>query len=79
MNIVTDKTKVKGGGWFRFNREQNSFIFYGDSHDLGKASLEDIKSCVESDKVFRTKSKICSIANDFKFGYDTGSEIIWLN
>ena len=44
--IVNNQNKVTGGGWFRFDSSSNAYTFYGESHDYGKAKLEDIKECV---------------------------------
>ena len=74
--IATDHSKVKGGGWFR--REENKFIFYGDSQDFGKAKIEDIQECIKSGNVFSNKMLLYSIADKHTFAYDTGSEIIEL-
>jgi len=76
--IVKDKAKVKGGGWFYFDSSSKSYIFYGDSEDFGKATLEDIKECVWNDKVFRNPPKNRSLAGHYKFYYDSGVEIIEL-
>jgi len=75
--LATDKTKVTGGGWFSFN--DDTFIFYGNSHDFGEASIESIKDAIAEDKVFTNKYKRHSIAKKFKFIYDTKFEIIPLN
>jgi hypothetical protein len=72
--LVTDHTKVKGGGWFRF--KDGTFTFYGDSHDLGAATFEDIKHCVETGNVFTNTRCHLSIATKYKFFYDTQSEVI---
>jgi len=77
--LVTDKEKVHGGGWYKVDLEKKIFTFYGDSHDFGQASLEDVKKAVEEDKVFTNPYLTHSIAKDFKFKYDTGSELIDLN
>ena len=77
--LVTDKLNVKGGGWFRYIIETNTFIFHGDSNDFGRASLEDIKKCVEAKKVFRDRLKHRNISDRHNFAYDTGTEIINLN
>lgn len=77
--LVTDKNKVKGGGWFKYDSSKNMFIFFGDSHEFGQAKLEDVKKCVEEDKVFTNPHLTHSIAKNFKFKYDTGSELIELN
>lgn len=76
-DLVTDKEKVQGGGWFRF--KDDSFIFHGDSHEFGRAKLEDIQKAVEEDKVFTNSYLTHSIAKKHKFLYDTQSEIIELN
>ena len=78
-DLVTDKEKVKGGGWFKFNRENNSVTFSGDSHDFGRAKLEDIQKAVDEDKVFTNPYLTHSIAKKHKFFYDIGSELIELN
>ena len=75
--LVIDPTKVKGGGWFRF--ENGAFTLYGESHDLGAATFEDIKRCVESGNVYSNPTCSFPIANKYKFFYDTQSEIIPLN
>lgn len=76
--LVTDKTKVKGGGWFKFRSDTNTFIFFGSSFDFGKASLEDVKSCVDNGKVFSNKLKTHTIAGNYNFYYSTGSETVQL-
>ena len=75
-DIVTDKTKVKGGGWFRFLQHTDMFVFYGDSNDFGAAKFEDIKKCVEDGKVFSDNRLYRNISDKHNFGYDTGTEII---
>ena len=74
--LVTDKTKVKGGGWFAF--KNNTFIFRGDSHEYGKAKFEDIKNCVDKGNVFTNPSLVWPIADAHNFAYDNGLEIITL-
>jgi hypothetical protein len=77
--LVTDETKVKGGGWFKFDQATNTFIFSGSSFDFGQARIEDIKQCVESGNVFSYKFSDDSLTGDHKFAYDTQTEIIPLN
>ena len=77
--LVTNDDLVKGGGWFRMNNDTKTFTFHGESFQYGRASLEDVKMCIEADKVFTNKHRTHSIANDFKFVYDTQSELIPLN
>ncbi len=74
--IVTDPTKVRGGGWFRYDNDNRRFIFHGESTDFGRASIEDIRKCVQEKRVFSNKSCIRNLAEDHTFAYDTGSEII---
>jgi len=76
QELVTDPAKVKGGGWFRYLGQTDMFIFYGDSHDYGKAELEDIINCIKSNKVFTNIYQTVDISLKHNFGYDNGSEII---
>lgn len=46
-----DKTKVKGGGGFKYNNETNNFTFFGESYDFGAASFDDISKCVKDNKI----------------------------
>ncbi len=78
-NLVDDVDKVSGGGWFVFNENLNMFVFYGSSFNFGKAKFVDIKKCVEDGKVYSDKYLNHNITNKYKFGYDTGTEIINLN
>lgn len=75
-DLCTDPTKVKGGGWF-YNKDINEIVFHKDSHDFGKASLEDVKSCVINNCVVDKRGD--KILIGYKFYYDTGSELIKLN
>ena len=76
--IVTDESKVKGGGWFKYLNDTNMFVFSGESHDFGKAKFEDIKQCVENCQVYSDNRFFRNISKRHIFGYDTGSEIIEL-
>lgn len=43
-----DTSTVKGGGWWRIDKDDSKhLILHGDSHDFGRASIEDIKHCFE--------------------------------
>lgn len=75
--LVTDKTKIKGGGWFRLKFKEKTITFYGYSHDYGKATLEDVRNCIISGKVYTSKYHTKS-PREFKYFYDTGTEIIEL-
>lgn len=75
--LVTDKSKVKGGGWFILKNDK-TFIFKGDSHEFGRASMEDIKNCIDKGNVFTNPILAYPIADQYNFAYDTGSELIIL-
>lgn len=51
--LATDITKVKGGGWQALDRDNSIFTLSGDSHDFGRAKIEDIASCVQRKKFFQ--------------------------
>ena len=74
--LATNENDVKGGGWYRY--DDKTFTFYGESHDFGKAKLEDIKECVKNNKVF-TSASLKRNLKGFKFKYDLQTEIIELN
>lgn len=77
--LATNKEMVRGGGMYKVDLENKIFTFYGESSDFGMASLEDVKTAVLEDKVFTNPYLTHSIAKQFKFKYDIGSEIIDLN
>lgn len=77
-DMVTDKTKVKGGGWFVYSASDNTFTLSGENHDFGKATLEDIRQCIESGNVYSDNRLYRNISKNHKFKYDTGTEIIEL-
>lgn len=74
--LISNEKLVKGGGWFRFINETNVFVFYGGSHDYGKASYDDIKTCFENKKIFSGTRLTRNISEKFNFAYDNGEEII---
>jgi len=76
-DLVTDPTKVKGGGMFIL--KDGTFTFYGTSQDFGPATLEDIQNCVDNNNVYTNPTCSYPITNGYKFFYDTQSEIIPLN
>ena len=76
--LVTDRSRVKGGGWFRYLGEIRTFELYGGSEDFGKAELKDIQQCVEYGRVYSNKSCTHSITDMYYFQYNTGTEIIKL-
>lgn len=75
--IATDYVKVKGGGMFKFNKSDNTFILSGESYDFGKAKIEDIRVCIQNKNVYSDKSLYRNISN-FKFVYNDNGNIIEL-
>ncbi len=67
--LVTDKEKVKGGGWWTLDRENKVFTLYGKSEDFGEAKFDDIKDCVNRKKVFSNPSLVRNLTEDFTFKY----------
>lgn len=67
--IVNDTTKVKGGGWFSYNRETNTFVFFGESEDFKKYDLEELIKAVEAGRIYTNKYHIRSIADRHNFAY----------
>lgn len=76
--IATDKNKVKGGGWFRYDSDTNTFIFSGESYDFGKASKDDIEKCIEDGEVYSDNRLYRNVSKKHNFSYDTDYEIIEL-
>ena len=72
--LAIDIAKVKGGGWWML--KDKMLILKGESHDFGKASMEDIKNCIQKGNVFTNPYLTSSIAQKYEFGYDTGTEIV---
>lgn len=75
-DIVNNRDNVKGGGWWRLDKDTDTFILSGTSYDFGKASIEDIRECVIKGNVFTNSSHTHSIADFYNFSYFTGSETI---
>lgn len=66
--LVTDKTKVKGGGWWSKSGDvDNTIILFGDSHDFGASRLEDIQQCIINGNVYTSPTVCHSIAGEYKF------------
>lgn len=76
-HLATNRDMVKGGGWFTL--KDDTFTFRGRSEDFGTAKLEDIKKCIENDNVFMSYVLSDSIASEYKFLYNTETELIPLN
>ena len=67
--LAFDVKNVRGGGWWTLDREQNIFTLNGESHDFGRASMDDIKQCVQSKRVFSSYSQIRNLTDEFTFKY----------
>lgn len=67
--LSTDISKVKGGGWWTLDSDNSVFTLSGDSHDFGRANIEDIASCVQRKKVFSSASLHRNLTDNFKFQY----------
>lgn len=75
--LATDKTKVKGGGMWKWDQEKKEFLLYADSADFGAANEDDIKACIEAGNVFLSYSGGRNVS-DHSFYLNTGYEIIKL-
>jgi hypothetical protein len=68
-DLVTFPDKVKGGGWFEFNVADNMFIFSRESEEFGEAEMEDIKYCVDNNKIFTSPCLEYPIGEEHIFAY----------
>tara|TARA_R110000796_G_scaffold118353_4_gene231979 strand:- start:3454 stop:3753 length:300 start_codon:yes stop_codon:yes gene_type:complete len=76
--LAKNKEQVKGGGWFRYDEDKKAFILGGSSYDFSYAKVEDIKKCIEDNKVYGNVRLTRNMSNH-KFMYDTQTELIKLN
>ncbi len=67
--LAFDPTKVKGGGWWALDKD--IFTLFGESHDFGKAKIENIKDCVRNKRVFSSYHMYRNLSEKFKFQYKT--------
>lgn len=76
--LAVDHTKVKGGGWWYLDHETSTFTLRGESHDFGRAKLEDIMDCIKRGKVFSSPTLTRNFHEEgYKFQYENQSgEII---
>lgn len=70
--LANEGDKVKGGGWFTYNSDDQSFTLYGDSHDFGRAKIEDIQACVDKGNVGENYSKNRHANHKFYYRYECG-------
>lgn len=50
--VPHDYINIKGGGFYRINKETNECIFSGSSFQFGSASYEQLQQCINTHKVF---------------------------
>lgn len=50
--LAANIKNVKGGGWWKYKREEKELHLYGESDDFGPASIEDIKACLSAGNLF---------------------------
>lgn len=75
--LATNTNDVKGGGWWKWKREEKEFVLYGESDDFGSATAEDIKACIENGNVFLSYAGGRQIEGH-KFYLKTGCETMKL-
>ncbi len=66
--LVVNTEKVKGGGWWYLDGYKK-IILHGESYDFGRANIEDISNCIKLKRVFRTKSLLWDMTDDYSFKY----------
>lgn len=52
--LASDVKLVRGGGWYNFDRDTNTFTLSGESEDFGRAKLEDIQDCIMRGQVYNS-------------------------
>lgn len=79
--LVTDSSKVKGGGWWSLDIENELFTLFGESVDFGMAKIEDISNCIKNHNVYRDRALSINLCDDgYRFNYKhISGEIINLN
>ena len=73
--LVTNKDDVKGGGMWEWDRDNKTFKLYGDSHDFGRVTYEEVSACIKSGNVFWSYAGGRKIEGR-TFYLNTGVEII---
>ncbi len=75
--LATDIKEIKGGGWWKWKREEKEMHLYGESDDFGPASAKDIKACIEAGNIFLSYNG-GRVIEGHTFYLKTGCEIIKL-
>ena len=47
-----DRKNVIGGGFYEYNYDDKTFIFFGTSSEFGKAKIDQIKTVIFNNKVY---------------------------
>ncbi len=55
--LVKDKSKVKGGGWWWLDNKDKIFYLFGSSHEFGVFKREDVRACFKKKNVFTNSFK----------------------
>lgn len=71
-----DEDKVKSGGWW--SREDGRITFYGESHQFGKATQEQVTEAVMNNKVFTSPVLEHPINDKYNFSYVGESKTVKL-
>jgi hypothetical protein len=67
--LSRDMNNIKGGGWWIRKNEDLIIIFHGDSHDFGRARVDDIVNCIKNKKVFIDRRLKENISDKYSFKY----------
>lgn len=62
--LVTDISKVRGGGMFSYDSDTKTFTLFGESAQFGRAELDDIIKCFANGSVYFDKYRIVNAFSD---------------
>lgn len=65
--LVTDKSKVRGGGLFQLSDDKKTILFFGKSFDFGEPHEEELIEAVKNKRVFANPLRIHHITDKHKF------------
>jgi hypothetical protein len=78
--LASDVSLIRGGGWFSFDSETKTFTLSGESHDFGRAKLEDIQDCIMRGQVYSSYAMGRSFKTfNFKYKDQCGETIDLIN
>lgn len=67
--LATNPLTVKGGGWWKLDHDNKIGVLFGKSEDFGKATVEDIKKCIEKKNIYTNSSLSYKKFEDYMFYY----------